>query len=267
VVAAGPGLLPRLMLGRRVACASTPALDGSWAEYMVTSAGRCIPLQKQLSLEQGAMLIVNPLTALAFFEIARRGGHRAMVNNAAASALGQMVLRLGRQRGMPIIHVVRRPEQVELLQQRGAEYVLNSRAEGFVEELQRLAHQLKATLALDAVAGKQTAILLEALPFGSTVVVYAHLSGEAVTVDSRALFYDDKRVEGFYLGNWMAGRGLLRALNDARRAQRLLGEELATHVQQRLPLTAAAEGVTRYVGNMTAGKILLVADPAARPTG
>ena len=41
------------------------------------------------------MLIVNPLTTVAFFEIAKKGKHQAMINHAAAGALGQVILRMG----------------------------------------------------------------------------------------------------------------------------------------------------------------------------
>jgi NADPH:quinone reductase len=75
VVAAGKGLLPRLLLGRRVACAVVTG-SGTWAEYALTSARQCIPLKKKTSFEQGAMLLVNPLSALAIMDIARRGNTR-----------------------------------------------------------------------------------------------------------------------------------------------------------------------------------------------
>src|SRR5512133_1548991 len=65
VVEAGSGLLPRLLLSRRVTC-STPS-GGTWAEYLVVTAQNCFPLNRNLSFEEGSMLIVNPLTALAFF--------------------------------------------------------------------------------------------------------------------------------------------------------------------------------------------------------
>src|SRR5229473_2800218 len=90
VIEAGGGLMPRLLLGRRVACSALMPGDGTWAEYMVTSAQLCVPLNKSVTLEQGALLLVNPLSALAMFEIAKRGRRRAIVSSAAASALGAM---------------------------------------------------------------------------------------------------------------------------------------------------------------------------------
>ena len=123
---------------------------------MVTFAQSCIPLNQKVSFEQGAMLLVHPLSALAILEIAQRGKHRAMVNTAAASALGGMILRLGKRRNTPIIHVVRRQAQVDLVRDRGGEYVLNSSDTDFAEQLQTMVHKLQATLLLDAIGGRMT---------------------------------------------------------------------------------------------------------------
>src|SRR5689334_9698127 len=178
VIEAGEGFMPRLLNGRRVACSAQLTGDGTWAEYMVTSAQLCIPLNKNVSFEQGAMLLVNPLSAFAIMEIAQRGKHRAIVSTAAASALGGMVLRLGKRRALPIIHVVRRQAQVDLILEQGGEYILNSSDTDFPEQLGTLAHRLKATLLLDAIGGPMTQILAEAAPFGSTILLYSRLSGQ-----------------------------------------------------------------------------------------
>ncbi|MBZ5556209.1 MAG: zinc-binding dehydrogenase [Acidobacteriia bacterium] len=263
VVAAGPGLFPRLLVGRRVAFAS--AQGGTWAEYAVSPAMRCIPLARSVSLEQAATLIVNPLTALAFLDFARRGKHAGIVNNAASSALGHMMVRLGRTHGLTVINIVRRPEQVEMLRAIGAEHVLDSTESEFAPRLGALARRFNATLFLDAVGGAQTQTLVEAAPFGSTIVAYAALSGETSAFHTRTLIGGDKKISGFYLGNWVARRGTPGTLRDFARVQRLSGAELQTTVRRRLPLSAAQAAVEMYRANMTGGKILLVADPEQVP--
>ena len=258
VVAAGPGGLGRALLGRRVACAPSGG-DGTWAEYLVTRASRCLPLLGGLSLEQGAMLIVNPMTAAAFFEIARQGGHAALVSTAAASALGRMILRLGRAQGMPVIHLVRRAAQVELLKkEEGGEHVLDSSQPGFAAALSALAEQFQATLWLDAVGGEMSRTLLEAAPRGSTLLMYGRLSGEDSPLDGRVLYLHEKRVEGFYLPNWMARKSFLQSVRFGWRVQRRLARELRTEVGRRFPLAEAQAAVEHYANHMTEGKVLLV---------
>ncbi len=259
VIAAGSGVLPRLLLGRRVACSARSG--GTWAEYLVTPAGSCVPLPKDLSLEQGAMMIVNPMTALAFFEIAKRDRHKAMVNNAAASAVGRMILRLGRLYNIPIIHIVRRQEQVDLLRSLGGEHILNSSDPAFHDRLRRLSGQLQATLILDPVAGDQAQQLLEAAPDGSTILIYGFLSGTRNETIPPSVLQGGKHAAGFYLPDWMAEKNLLQVFMALRRTARLVARGLQTTVQGRFPLKAVQQAIALYQANPTAGKVLLVAGP------
>jgi len=265
VVAAGPGLVPRLLVGRRVAFAS--AQGGTWAEYAVTPAMRCIPLRRAVSLEQAATLIVNPLTALALFDLAQRGRHVAIVSTAAASAVGQMIVRLGRTRGITVVNVVRRPEHVGMLRALGAEHVLAGGDSDFVPRLRALVLRFNATLFLDAVGGTETQTLVEVAPFGSTVLAYGALAGETSAFNTRTLIVGDKRIVGFYLGTWLMRRGRLGTLRDIVRVQRLVGTDLQTSVRRRLPLARAQDAVDLYRAGMTGGKVLLVADPGQVPLG
>ncbi len=205
------------------------------------------------------MLFVNPMTAMAFFNIARRGRHAAIMSNAAASALGRMILRLGQIQQIPIIHIVRRPEQVELLRSLGGEYILNSSAPEFNEQLRAVAQQLNATLILDPVAGEQTQQLLDAAPRGSTAVVYGSLSGKRTSIPLSFPRNGDKHVEGFFLPDWAASHPL-QALLNMLRVQGLVRRVFHTTIQKRLPLAQVQAAIDLYQKNPTAGKVLLVAD-------
>jgi NADPH2:quinone reductase len=258
VVAAGPGILSHLLKGRRVACSASSG--GTWAEYLVTPANTCFPLGRKILFEQGAMLIVNPMTALAFFEIAKQGKHIALVSNAAASALGRMILRLGQTYHVPVIHIVRRQEQVELLRSLGGEFVLNSSDPGFLDQLGSLSNQLKATLLLDPV-GEQTGQYLDTLPKGSKALVYGSLANKRVEPEAPEPSQSDGRLANFYLPDWIATRNILQILIDAQRVQRLAAREFRTTIQKRFPLSEVHEALELYRANPTAGKVLLVADP------
>jgi NADPH:quinone reductase len=259
VVETGSGMMARFMKGRRVACAAADAKStgGMWAEYIVTSAQFCVPLGKKVEMEHGATMLVNPLTAWALVDEARRGGHRAAVQTAAASALGRMVIRLGQKFSLPVVNVVRRPEQVELLRAMGAEHVLNSGDPSFDAELRKLCRKLGASIGFEAVAGEMSGRVLAAQPEGSRMLVYGGLSLKAVEIDPGSLIFEGKRVEGFWLSAWLRGRNLLSQLRVARQVQALLAGDLKTEIRARLPLEKAAEAVKQYSADMTAGKVLL----------
>lgn len=262
VVAAGKGILPKIWLGKKVACAASPKLNGCWAEYMVTSAASCVPLSKKISLEQGSMMFVNPMTALAFFDVYKNtpnpsGKLRGIINTAAASALGRMVIRLGKQKGIPVISVVRRQEQVEMLKSTGAEYVLNSSAPGFETELKELAHKLNATILFDAVGGKLPQQLLSAAPKGSKLFIYGRLSADACEILPGDLIFTGNQIQGFWLTNWLHEKGMLKTLLSIRKVQSLLNNELKTAISEIYSADKITEAIDYYRNNMSKGKVLL----------
>ena len=259
VVAVGPGAMGRYFLGKRVACLSNGTRDGTWAKYVVTSTqGGVFPLNKSVSLEQGAMSVINPLTASAFLEITKDGGHKAIVLTAAASTLGQMVNRLGRSEGIHIINVVRRDAQVELLKAQGATVVLNSSDVDFASQLHDACQQYDAHLAFDAVAGPMTGHLLKALPENSTITVYSCLSRKAPQTHVDEIVFHGKTITGFWLGPWLyANKNLLQILMLWRRSQKLIGTDLKSEIRVRYPFQEAKKAVLEYTNQMTGGKILL----------
>jgi len=257
VVEAGSGLFPRLRLGKKVACTPNTGGDGTWAGYMLTSAMKVVPLPSDISQEQGAMMLVNPMTAMAFMKIAREGKHRAIVNNAAASSLGKMLVRLSKSNGIPLINVVRKEEQLETLKKMGAIHVLNSSSESFAEELKALAEELGATLILDAVTGSQSSILLDAAPHGSTLLAYARLSADPMTVSPGTIMKGKKKIEGFLLGNWLQTKGLLFKLRFISRVKKALDGELSSYISQTYPLEKVEEAIAYYREHMSEGKIVL----------
>lgn len=264
VVEAGDGMMGRYLKGKRVACAAPFDGDGTWAEYMLTPAALCIPLDARTELESAASMIVNPFTAWALLGRARRLGAKAVVQTAAASALGRMVVRLAAARGVPVVNIVRRREQVELLKGEGAEHVLDSSDEDFDVRLKELCARLGATVAFDAVAGEMTGRVLRAMPKTGRAIVYGALSMEGCLIDPRGLIFEGKAVEGFWLSEWLKGQNALSKYLTARSVQMHLRGELKTEVRARLPLEEAAEGLRSYQREMTGGKVLLV--PGLRRT-
>ncbi len=260
VVETGAGVMARFLKGRRVACTVADAKieHGMWAEYVVTNASLCIPLAKQVTMEQGAMMLVNPISAWAMVDEARGAGHKAIVQTAAASALGKMVVRLGQKFRLPVINVVRRPEQAEVLRQIGAEHVFDSSATDFDAKLRDACHKLKATMGIDAVAGELTGRIMRAQPKGSRMFVYGGLSLKPCEVDPGSLIFEGKVLAGFWVSAWLARKSMTAKIRVARQIQGMLGNELKSDVQAKVPLQQAVQAVEQYMKNMTAGKVLLV---------
>ena len=262
VVAAGKGILPKLWMGKKVACAASPIYDGCWAEYMKTKAGMCVPLSKNISLDQAAMMFVNPMTALAFFDIYKNLLNptkklRGIINTAGASALGKMIIKLGQKQGVPVISVVRREEQVEILKAEGAKYIVNSSDENFEIQLKELAHKLNATVIFDAVGGSMVQTLLNAAPKGSNLFIYGRLSTDACEISPGDLIFTGNQIKGFWLTGWLHSKSLLQSIMNTRKIQSLLGKELGTSIHKQFPIEQITEAIETYQNNMSKGKVLI----------
>ena len=136
VVSAGSSAAAQALLGRTVAI-----LGGSmFTEFRCMKADQCLPLPEGTTAAEGADCFVNPLTALGMTETMRMEGHTAIVHTAAASNLGQMLLRICQKDGIPLVNIVRKEEQVQLLRSRGATWVCNSSAPTFLDDQIGRAH-------------------------------------------------------------------------------------------------------------------------------
>jgi NADPH:quinone reductase len=149
VVAAGSSDAAQALLGKTVAAAG----GGMYAQYRCVDPALCLELPAGTPAVDGASSFVNPMTALGMVETMRLESHVALVHTAAASNLGQMLNRLCIEEQVPLVNIVRRPEQEELLRSAGAAWVCNSASPAFMDELTSALTATSATLAFDAVGG------------------------------------------------------------------------------------------------------------------
>jgi len=153
VVKTGAAPEAQALLGKTVAL-----LGGAmYAQYRCLPTAMCMELPVGVDPADGASCFVNPLTSLAFTEVMRREGHTALVHTAAASNLGQMLVKICANDGIPLVNIVRSVEQVALLNGIGAKYVLNSASESFLDDLTAALVETGATLGFDAIGGGKLA--------------------------------------------------------------------------------------------------------------
>jgi NADPH2:quinone reductase len=149
VVAAGSSSAAQTLIGRTVAIAG----GAMYTQYRAVDASACLVLPEGTTARDGASSFVNPMTALGMTETMRREGHSGLVHTAAASNLGQMLIKLCQKDGIPLVNIVRKPEQEKLLRSLGASYVCNSASPSFSTDLVEALKATSATLAFDATGG------------------------------------------------------------------------------------------------------------------
>lgn len=150
VVAAGEGEMAQALIGQRVACVPGSA----YSQYCLAEAVMCLPLG-DVSSEAGASAFVNPMTALGFVETAKMEGQGAIIHTAAASNLGQMLVKICQEDDIPLVNIVRKAEQVELLKELGATTIVNSSDDDFQEQLRAAIDATGAYFGFDPIGGGQ----------------------------------------------------------------------------------------------------------------
>ena len=153
VVRAGASPAAQALMGKTVAI-----LGGAmYAQYRCIKAVQCLVLPPGTTPAEGASCFVNPLTALGMVATMRQEGHKALVHTAAASNLGQMLVKICLKDNVPLVNVVRKPEQAAILKKLGATHVCDSSAPTFMEDLADAVSATGATVAFDAIGGGRLA--------------------------------------------------------------------------------------------------------------
>lgn len=235
VVASGGGLASyRFPVGTKVGFFCMDSSRGSYAEYVAIDATTAVfAMPEHVPIEDCASFFVNPYTAVGIIDTALRSNSGksskvAIVHTAAASQLGQMLIKLGRIKDVEIINVVRRQEQKELLEQLGAKHIIVTSGDIVVwkAELRAKIQELGATTAYDAVAGDMTGHLMDCLPHKGIVYVYGGLSGNVSGINPLDLIYRKKQLKSFFLASWMQDGGWMSIIPRMLSANKLVNSGL-----------------------------------------
>ena len=147
VVGAGEKAAP--LIGKTVGVAG----GSMYSQYRCAPASSCLVMDEGITSTEAASSFVNPLTALAFVETMKMENHAALINTAAASNLGQMLVKICKDDGIPLVNIVRKPEQVKILKDLGAEYICDTSQSDFMKDLVEAIISTGATLGFDATGG------------------------------------------------------------------------------------------------------------------
>jgi len=270
VVATGDSELAKSLEGKIVAVMG----GGMYGQYRCVDAASCLPLLEGHTAKDGASSFVNPLTALSMIETMKLEEHSALVHTAAASNLGQMLVRICQADGVELVNIVRKEEQATLLRDMGAKYVVNSSSDSFMADLTDAIHATGATLGFDATGGGSLAssilTCMEAAAartpggysiYGSIKHKQVYLYGGldiSATVLNRG-YGMAWGVGGWLLPNFLAKAGMEVAARLRTRVANELKTNFASHYSDEISLSEAlqAETVQRYVMKQTGEKFLI----------
>lgn len=271
VVAAGEGDYAQSLMGKTVAVMG----GGMYGQYRAVDAMMALPLKDGDTAKDGASSFVNPLTALCFLETMRGEGHTALVHTAAASNLGQMLVKICAADGVDLVNIVRKPEQEDILRGLGAKYIVNSSKDTFMEDLTDAIHETGATLGFDATGGgKLASDILTGMEkaaartpgaysiYGSVAHKQVYLYGGLDTSPTTLTrgYGMAWGVGGWLLPNFLAKAGMDVAVRLRTRVANELKTTFASHYTDEISLSEAlqADIVQKYNAKTTGQKFLIL---------
>src|SRR5438067_582180 len=234
-----------------------PLYSFSWRERLVAPAASLSALP-EADPRQLAMLGINPPTAALLLNesIDLRPGDW-VAQNAANSGVGRSLIAIAKARGLKTINFVRRPELVPELQAVGGDLVIVDQS-GALDKIRATIGDARVPLGIDGVAGKAAATIAGVLSQSGTLVVYALMSGEPVTIAPLDLIAKRVVVKGFFLNHPDVELKIPGALRET--APLVASGAIRVPIAATYPLTAFREAVAHV---QRGGKVMFDVDGAS----
>ncbi len=246
-----------------------------YSQYRTVLARNCLVMNEGTSAKDAASSFVNPLTSLSMVETMRMENHSALVHTAAASNLGQMLIKICQADNVPLVNIVRSESQVEILRNLKASHICNSSSESFMSDLVSALNATGATLAFDAIGGGklagqiltameicQSKSLKEYTPYGTSVHKQVYIYGGldmSPTIINRS-FGMCWGVGGWLLTPFIGRMGIERFVQLRKRVADEIHTTFASHYSHEISLAEALteEAILGYNKKATGEKYLLL---------
>jgi NADPH:quinone reductase-like Zn-dependent oxidoreductase len=244
----GPGV-QNVKLGDRVL---PPLSSFTWRERMVVSADGLFALPPDADPRQLAMLAINPPTAaLLLSEYVNLKPGEWVVQNAANSGVGRWVIAFAKKRGLKTANIVRRPELVPELEAIGGDLVVVDSPD-VSQRIKAAVGPAEIRLALDGVSGPATGVLAATLSPRGTLVSFAAMSSNPMSISPLDVIFKPVTVRGFFMAHPEFAAKLAPAAAQA--AEMIASGRVSIPVAATYPLSAIKEAVAHA---QRGGKILL----------
>jgi len=225
-------------------------VSGTYTQYMEVPSYAAVKDETGLKPEEVATLPVALATAVhAIREIGEvKAGHKVLIHS-GASGSGSMQIQIAKALGTQVATTVRSDAKAELAKKAGADLVINTREEDFIEQVKEWTGGLGADVVIDNLAGDVLGKSIEATKPMGVIVAFGFAAGPEVKFDIRSLFFTQKKLcgsmasdpEDLQFGLELIRKGKVKPMLD-----------------RTLPLSQTAEAHRLIATNQVAGNIVLL---------
>ena len=249
----------------RVICIGTWNL---WRERAICKASNVVSVPNTITDEAAATCYQNPLTAWALTQsVQQLGEGKWLLQTAAASSVGRLVLQLSKVYGFRTINVIHRRAQADIIRALGGDEVICTEDDSLGGRLQEITDGKGIEYAIDCVAGEVGGEIVRNLAPTGMLVQFGALSSHRQTdpakflmpVFSPRLIYSAAIVRGWWIPRWLETQSIENVRNVLTDLLSMIGDaRLTLPPTTCIPLERFQEAITMADGGSSEGKKVLL---------
>ncbi len=246
--------ITRFKIGERVLL---PAGTGSWQTYAHAEESSLFRAPASLSRLEAAMFWINPPTAwLLMRDFADLKPGDWIVQNAATSAVGKLVIQFANHLGIRTVNLVRDPSAAPNLLALGANHVFKDDRDS-AKSIREALGATKAKLGLNAVGGSSALTIAKVLADDASLVTFGGVDREPAPFPTRHLIFNNLALRGFWVSRWydQTPRESIEAMHQEI-AQLMKTGSIDSDVAATYPLQNWGEALAHSVRPGKPGKVL-----------
>ncbi|MCH7615009.1 MAG: zinc-binding dehydrogenase [Nitrospinae bacterium] len=225
-------------------------IGGTYTQYMEVPARWVVKDDTGLSPEEAATLPVVLATSVrAVKEVGEVKAGDTVLIHAGASGSGSMLIQVAKALGAQVATTVRDDTKGAFAQSLGADLIINTRKEDFVEGVKAWTGGAGVDVAIDNLAGDVLAKTIDAVRPLGTLVAFGFAAGTQVTFDITKFYFAQKHLRGSMAAD---------PENFAWGLEQVRAGRIKPTLDRALPLRQAADAHRLIANNQVKGNIVLL---------
>lgn len=234
---------------------------GTWQEYICLDSSLVYAVDDQISDEQAAQMIINPLTVMGILDRLMIPRGEYLLQDAANSTLGKELIQVARYHGIKTINLVNRPEAIKELKDLGADIVINTSGLSKEKEADAVIDRLKGKrpyAAIDTVGSECNYALTRAVRNGGQVLLCGAMKDHTLTVDGHSVLFRGVKLQGFWLPEWLKSLTLEQRQDLLNQVQELMKKHiLVPKIGRTFPMVEIGKAMAASNEAGLRGKVLV----------
>ncbi len=231
---------------------------GGFADQARAAAAETFVIPARMPFEIAATLPSTYCSAgLALVEVARLEPGETLLVHGAGGGAGSAAIQIGKSIGARVIAVANTTEKQILARNGGADLVLSSAEEGWVDAIRPFTGERGVDVCFDPVGGSIADPSLSALGWGGRYVIFGFASGDMPSIRPNRLLVKNRALLGSSLRHFRMHRpDRLRAMMERLFTWWEAGL-IKPMISRRYPLERAAEALIEIAARRALGKIAI----------